>query len=229
MLRSRDWLSAAVVRLMFEPEGEFSCHPGQFLSLIDPDSMLSRSYSVAGVRDGLIELHVRVLPGGRMSTLVSSVAEPGYRMNITGPSGSCFYDATNPDRRIVLAGTGTGLAPLWGILQDALAHAHRGPISLYHGALDRSGLYQVDELQALQTRHQGFHYIPSVRDSTDPSGSDLVSVVTRGEKQLTNTTFYLCGDEVLFNRLKRTLFLAGAKLDALRADPFVAAREKRTG
>jgi hypothetical protein len=104
VLRSRDWLSDTVVRLRFEPEGEFTCRPGQFLSLVDPASQVARSYSIAGCADGLIELHVRIVPGGRMSSALSSVIAPGYRVIISGPSGACFYDDIDPDRQIVLRG-----------------------------------------------------------------------------------------------------------------------------
>jgi hypothetical protein len=46
---------------------------------------------------------------------------------------------------------------------------------------------------------------------------------------LAHTNFFLCGDESLVKRLKRALFLAGAKLDFIRADPFVAAQPKPAG
>jgi CDP-4-dehydro-6-deoxyglucose reductase, E3 len=126
----------------------------------------------------------------------------------------------------VLAGTGTGLAPLWGVLQDALARGHRGPISLYHGALDSTGLYLVDELEALQRTRPGFRYTPCLRDEPGPPGGDLQAVVSALESDLPNTAFFLCGDELLIKRLKRGLFLAGAKLDRIFADPFTPAQPR---
>jgi ferredoxin-NADP reductase/ferredoxin len=226
IVRTLDWLSETVARVRLEPEDSFTFRPGQFLSLIDPASGIVRSYSIAGRVDGLIELHIRILPGGRMSGLVSSGIAPGYRMMIVGPSGACFYEGVDLDQPIVLAGTGTGLAPLWAILNDALAHGHQGPISLYHGALDRSGLYLVEALQDLQSRRPEFRYIPCIRDQADPANTDLMAVVTREETDLVNTAFFLCGDELLVKRLKKALFIAGAKLDRIHADPFVAAQSK---
>lgn len=224
VLRAIEPLSPTVLRLRLEPLGEFAFRPGQFLMLADDASQVARSYSIAGSSGGLIELHVRIIPGGQMSGVLSEAA-PGRRTSISGPSGACVYDEVDGDRRIVLAGTGTGLAPLWAILNDALAKGHKGPISLFHGALDRSGLYLVEELQALQAERANFSYMACIRDAADPA-TDLVNVVTRSETELANTVFFLCGDELLVRRLKRSLFLAGAKLDAIRADPFVAAQPK---
>jgi NAD(P)H-flavin reductase/ferredoxin len=225
-IRTLDRLSDTVVRIRLEPRGAFTARAGQFLTLIDPRTEIARSYSIAGLADGLIELHVRIIPGGLMSGLVADRIRPGHAMTVTGPSGACFYEGLDPDRRIVLAGTGTGLAPLWGILNDALSQGHRGPISLYHGALDPSGLYLSDELAALGAMHPQFTYRPCIRDEAALGETDLVKVVMRAENDPTRTSYFLCGDELLVNRLKRSLFVAGAELDCIHADPFVAAKAK---
>ena len=52
----------------------------------------------------------------------------------------------------MLAGAGTGLAPLYGIARDALAQGHTGPVWLFHGGVDLRGLYLAEELKALRPR-----------------------------------------------------------------------------
>lgn len=216
VLRDRHWLSPTVIRLRFEPTAAFNCRPGQFLTLLMPDEDLARSYSIAASNDGLLELHVRVLPDGKMSQRLAGDLPQDTHFVLAGPAGSCYYESIDPHRPLVLAGTGTGLAPLWAILNDALDRGHHGPIRLYHGARDEAGFYLVDELRALQARNPEFEYLPST--------ADLVDLVKASETALTDTEFFLCGDAGLVNKLKRTLYLAGAKLDRLHADPFVAAQ-----
>ncbi|MGV8839097.1 MAG: 2Fe-2S iron-sulfur cluster-binding protein [Bauldia sp.] len=228
VVRAVEWLSPTVVRLLLDDGGRFRCQPGQFLTLIHPGTGVTRSYSIAGRADGALELHLRIIPDGRMSGLVAHGLSPGDVMTIAGPSGSCVYDPTEPDRRLVLAGTGTGLAPLWGVLQDALHHGHRGPIRLYHGALDRSGLYLVEALEALAADHPGFRYTPCLRDEPGPAGGDLPTVVAALETDPRNTRFFLCGDDVVVGKMKRKLFLAGAKLDRIHADAFTPAQPRPT-
>jgi len=223
VVRSISRLSDSVVRVVIEPLSPFEARPGQFLSLVDPATDTVRSYSIAGRNQGLIELHIRIVPGGRMSGLVSSRLSPGDRLTITGPSGACVYEGVDPDQRIVLAGTGTGLAPLWAILNEALAQGHRGNIVLYHGALDARGLYLVDSLEALQASDPRFRYVPCLMNSGERARADLVNAVASAETDFANTAYFLCGDEEMVKRLKRTLFLAGAKLDRIRADAFVSA------
>jgi CDP-4-dehydro-6-deoxyglucose reductase, E3 len=113
-VRGIERLSPTVVRLRLEPEAPFLYRSGQFLALEAPDGTV-RHYSI-----------------GRPPRCIRS------------PRGSCFYEDIEPDQPLVLAGTGTGLAPLWGILRDALRRGHHGPIRLYHGARDETAYITPD-------------------------------------------------------------------------------------
>jgi CDP-4-dehydro-6-deoxyglucose reductase, E3 len=219
-----DRLSPSVIRLRLQPDGVFTYRPGQFLALTARGGV-TRNYSIASQPDvdGFIELHVRILQGGRMSGLIAEQLAPNDRLEVSKPSGMCFYGGADPERPMVLAGAGTGLAPLWGILRDAIEHKHRGPIRLYHGAREQPGLYLVDELRALADRHDNFCYCPCVMSETAPYGGDLAATVLATETDPTNTDFFLCGDASLVGRLKRDLFLKGAKLQKIRADIFLPA------
>jgi CDP-4-dehydro-6-deoxyglucose reductase len=219
-----DRLTPTVVRLRLEPSAPFAHRPGQFLSLAAPDGCI-RSYSIVSHpgEQSFLELHVRLLPKGRMSRFVAERLSLGDRLHIRGPFGTCFYDEADRDNPLVLAGAGTGLAPLWGILKDAISRGHRGPIRLYHGAREASGLYLTDELRALARERASFSYIPCVLGASGPAGGDLEAAVLEGEPQPEASSFYLCGGAELVNRVKRALFLRGAKLQRLRSDVFLPA------
>lgn len=224
-----DQLSDTVLRLRLIPESTFSYRAGQFLNLVTPDGLV-RSYSIASLPDSdpFLELHIRLIPDGRMSGYLQTHVAVGDALEIQGPAGSCTYAGIDPDDSLVLAGTGTGLAPLWGVLRDALSQGHRGPIALYHGALTPSGLYLADELRRLQERHGNFSYRPCVRDGGvhgEGGGAtgDLIAAVTTAPVDPKAAAYFLCGDPALVRKMKKTLFLNGARLDRLHADPFVAA------
>src|SRR5205085_691623 len=139
-------------------------------NVVRPGDGLVRSYSLASLHsppglpagDTLLELHVRKVTGGQMSKWLHDDVAVGEPLELRGPSGDCFYVAGRPVQPILLIGTGTGLAPLYAIARDALRHGHTGPIRLYHGGLDPSGLYHVDELRRLAATHSNFEYVPCV-------------------------------------------------------------------
>src|SRR5262249_27733083 len=112
---SLDRLSPSVIRVRLKPEPDFDYFAGQYAVLMRDDG-LARSYSLASLPDeGELEMHVRLLPGGRMSGWLANEAHPGVAVRLRGPTGACFYTAGTPDQTLVLAGTGTGLSPLYGV------------------------------------------------------------------------------------------------------------------
>jgi CDP-4-dehydro-6-deoxyglucose reductase len=217
-VQSLDALSDTVLRVRLKPLTAFAYRPGQFVRLITEDGLV-RSYSIASTpaQAPVVELHVRMIPGGKMSGRLKD-ASAGDLLTVSGPSGGCTYDGIASDQPMILAGAGTGLAPLWGVLHDALARGHRGPITLFHGALDGSGLYLKDELLAMEALHPNLAYRPCLMDQ----GQDLIATV-KADPALKTAAIFLCGDAPLVERLRKTLFLAGARLADIRADAFAAA------
>jgi len=213
-------LSHDVVRLRVET-ANFAYRPGQFLELIAGDD-LRRHYSLAShpEEDPFLEMHIRLHPNGRMSRHVREALAPGHRLHVAGPRGTCFYEGVDSDQPLILIGAGTGLAPLYGVLRDALRKEHRGPIRLYHGARERRGLYLTEELEALAKARDNVEYIPAALDA----GGDVAALALEAEKSRSaHSAFFLCGGEALVKRLKRDLFMSGASLKAIRSDAFTPA------
>jgi ferredoxin-NADP reductase len=212
-------LGSNVMRMRLTYQSPLEFRAGQYITLLRHDG-LARSYSIASLPgDGRIELHIRLLPNGRMSEWVRSEARSGMTVRVMGPSGDCFYTPGKPEQPLLLAGTGTGLAPLYGILRDALDHGHKGPIHLFHGALNATGLYFRDELSALAQQHPNFNYTPSLFEADGP----LDKVILAQYPKPAGMRSYLCGDPTLVALMKKKLFLAGAALNEIHADAFLPA------
>lgn len=221
IVRGLEQLSHDVLRVRLEADN-FAYRPGQFLELIAGDD-LSRHYSLAShpEEDPFLEMHVRIHPNGRMSRRLSAELQPGHRLHIAGPRGTCFYEGVDPDQPLTLIGAGTGLAPLYGVLRDALRQGHRGPIRLYHGARDSKGLYLSDTLRALAQSRPNLTYVPAALDPDAPHGGDIAALALAEEAgRAAQTAFFLCGGENLVKRMKRDLFMSGASLKAIRSDVF---------
>jgi CDP-4-dehydro-6-deoxyglucose reductase len=150
----------------------------------------------------------------------------GATVAVRAPSGTCCYEPGTPTQPLVLAGTGTGLAPLWGVLREALRAGHQGPITLLHGARSPDGLYLVDELIALAARHPNVTYLRCVLEGAAAPGVTVApldrALLTRWPSLAAHRVF-LCGDADLVLPLRRKVFLAGASLSAIHADAFLHA------
>jgi NAD(P)H-flavin reductase/ferredoxin len=225
-------LRGDVLRVRLRPEAPFEFRAGQYLTLLRPDG-LARSYSVASLpQEGLLELHVRLLPGGAMSGWLRTEARPGDEVKIQGPAGDCFYIPGRPDQPLLLAGTGTGLAPLYGIVRDALEQGHTGPLWLFHGARDSRGLYLVEELRALAARHPNLHYRPSVLEGRLEEGVQVgaLDALIRAEcPKPVGWRAFLCGNPELVLSLRKKLFMAGLSLKDIHADAFLPSVSRPEG
>jgi len=222
-----DAIAQGTLRVMVLPSAAFPHRAGQYLTLVRADG-LARAYSIASLPEtehSPIELHVRVQANGQMSNWLASPAALGAEVRLRGPAGGCIYvegDATQP---LVLAGTGTGLAPLLGVLRSALRAGHRGSIRLWHGARTREGLYFVDELRRIQAQHPSVDYRPVVLEGPAEPGvaTGALDEAVVADAPFDGRRVFLCGDPMLVQKLKRRLFLAGAALAEIHADAFVMA------
>lgn len=221
-IASRQALSASVARVLVRLEATLDIFPGQYITL--HRAGVARSYSVAALHpNSTLELHVRRTPGGALSPYLCDEASPGDALEVQGPLGDCVYVPGRPEQTLILACTGTGLAPLWGVLTEALKAGHRGPIYLFHGSLDPTGLYLVDELTALARKHENLTYVPTVLRGAAQGmveGALDAVVLAHGPKPF-GARVFLAGAPDILPVLRKKLFLAGASLRDIAMDAFV--------
>lgn len=220
----KEFLNDEIFRLRLACDEPFDYYPGQFIRLYRPDGLV-RSYSLASIpEDNILELHIRHLPDGQMTTWLRNQIDAGNSVEIEGPSGDCFYLTGNEQQSLLMIGTGTGLAPLLGIIRDALNKGHQGPIHLYHGSHQSDGLYLVAELKKLAEQYSNFHYTPCVSGGSPPEDYEqgrANDVALEKHLDLKGWKVYLCGHPDMVANTKRKAFLYGASLNDIYSDPFV--------
>ncbi len=220
---SLERLTPEVLRLRLSVPQGFEYRPGQFLNLFHEGQC--RSYSLASLPDGCyLELHIRRVPGGMFSRWIFERLAVGNRLEIGPAQGSCFYTPGSPQQPILLIGTGTGLAPLFGIVRDALGQGHFGPVHLYHGSANLEGLYLQECLTRLSATHPQFNYVPCLSRGPAPEGiqggrADRVALEILGD--LKGWRVFLCGNAGMVRTAQRQCFLAGASIQEIHSDPFL--------
>jgi ferredoxin-NADP reductase/ferredoxin len=224
IVRAKVTASRTAIRLFLEPATALYYHPGQFINLRRADG-LTRSYSLASVPrcDPLLELHVRRMANGAMSRWLFDQLEVGDTIDIAGPFGSCFYLQDEPTTPILLVGTGIGLAPLIGIVRDALHAGHTGPMHLYLGSRKPEGLYMQSELRELALAHDNFHYEACVSGVEVPQGQNAGradDVAFARHPDLEGWRVFLCGVAPMVHAARKRAYLAGARLTEIHAEAF---------
>lgn len=219
----KDPLNADITRFRLRVPAGFAYRAGQFINLHHHEHV--RSYSLASVpqTEEYLELHIQRIDAGRVSGWLHDECRPGDPLTLHGPFGDVYYRKGDPDQDLLLIGTGSGLAPLWGIARDALAQGHRGAIHLFHGSRAVAGLYLVDELRALAQVHPNFSYTPCISGggpAENVSAGRANEIALQRFPRLKGWRIFLCGNAEMVKGAKKKAFLAGAALQDIHADPF---------
>lgn len=218
-------LNRNTILLIIAFEDAFEFNAGQFVNLQRNDG-LTRSYSIANIpqKSNTLEFHIRRLPDGIFSSWLHDEVGVGDSIAVSEPRGHCFYIPERHEQGILLVGTGTGLAPLAGILTDALSHGHSGPIHLFHGSREVEDLYRIDEMRKLAEQYTNFHYTPCVSGSQVPDGFSAGRVNDCVFSQLADLNtwrVFLCGHPEMVNQMKKQSFLKGASIADIYTDAFL--------
>lgn len=154
----------AVVTLA--PRQSYPYRAGQYLSVSTLHQERQwRPYSIANAPrpDGLLELHVRAVGAGWVSSAMVWRLRTGEVLRLGPPMGTLGLDRGSPRDILCVAG-GTGLAPIKAILED-LAQWNTGRrVHLFVGARDERELYDMPALWRLAGKHPWLTVVPAVSD-----------------------------------------------------------------
>ncbi|WP_367068035.1 FAD-binding oxidoreductase [Oryzisolibacter sp. LB2S] len=192
-------LSPDVMRVELQlPAGQVLQYAaGQYINILLEDGQ-RRAFSFAN-RPGasnLIELHVRLVPGGRWTTHVFEQMKPGEHVRFEGPLGQ-FTLRESPHPILFIAGA-TGFAPIKSIVEDAFARGVQRPMRLYWGVRRPQDLYMLAQCEAWQSEHPNFTVVPVVSEPLPEDGwsgrTGLVHEAMLADfPSLSGNEVYLCG------------------------------------
>ena len=217
------------VRLVLElAEGDWiDFHPGQFIQVKVPGTDIWRRYSIASTRADLpvVELLIRLLPGGAMSGWLTSEASSDAVVEIEGPFGAFFLAEKIRAPHIMIAG-GTGLAPMMSMIDTIRAQPGRKPlILLSFGCASTEALFHRDELELRQHWMPGLDVRLSVDRGERSKGLRIgnpVAALSSDDVTDPDSVAYLCGPPGLINAARARLIGLGIKSENIHAEQFVA-------
>ncbi len=216
------WLSDTVIRLRFKAPLDYV--PGQYVTLWK-DEIVARSYSLASHPrfSDYLEVHIKHIPGGKFSPWVAEELAVGDTLGVQGPYGQCIYTAASAEQPVFLAAMGTGLAPIYGILNDAIVNRHRGPISLVVGASNPENFYLVEELNRLVEKNDqlDLHLVARESDRERFIVGDVYKYCRDRFFDLSGCRVFLCGAESFVRKMRKQCYLSGARMSDISADAFL--------
>ena len=215
VIHSCDWLSSDVLRLRLTPQRPLRYSAGQHLQLWTEDG-IARPYSLASLPgdDPWLEFHIDCRHGGAFATAARAF-QPGGSLRLGELRGAALhYDPDWQARPLWLMASGTGLAPLYGVLREAIRQEHQGVIRVIHLAHDAAAHYLAEPLQALAASH------PQVQVELLTT-AELTAALAELRLVSRQTIALLCGHPDSVETFARRLYLAGLPRSQVFADVFL--------
>lgn len=191
-------VSLLVLRLPAGQRARFKA--GQYLQVSLPDGS-ERAYSLANAphESDTLQLHVRHVPGGRFTGLVTTL-EAGAVLDVELPFGQFELREDSAAPMLCVVG-GTGFAPVKSLLDHMLKKGIRRAITLVWGARDHQGLYLPAAVKRWQQAWPDFRFVPAIEDAADALALDAfhgrvdaaVRSLYAGAAALADHEVYCCG------------------------------------
>ena len=205
---------------------------GQYVDITIPDSGVTRSYSMANPPNDAETLSfiIKVYPDGAFSSRLKSELKVGDPLEINGPFGVGFRDERN-DGPMLLVGGGSGMAPLWSILNDLAASGIQKAVRFYYGARAKRDLFYAEEIAELTTRLDDFRFVPALSeidasDDWDGATGLIHEVVARDHADISaedSMESYACGPPPMVEAVLPVFQQIGIDADNIHLDKFTPA------
>jgi CDP-4-dehydro-6-deoxyglucose reductase, E3 len=212
----------ARVRLRLPPASDFQFLPGQYIDVISHGGV-RRSYSLASAaaaEQGL-ELHVRAVAGGAMSSYWFDRAKINDLLRLQGPRGT-FSLRDVAGRNLIFLATGTGIAPVKAMLEALITLAPgSGPASvtvLWGGRVPGDLYLDIGRMPAI---HWYIPVLSRADDAWEGARGHVQDVLLEEGPDLGNAVVYACGSDAMIHDARHALVTAGLPERQFHSDAFV--------
>lgn len=217
----------AVIRARMSAPMDYA--PGQSVAVQFPARVprVWRFYSPANAadKDGFVTFHVKAEDGGLLSGALALHAEPGSELRLGPPVGSLRLDEGSARDLLLIAGS-TGLAPLMAILEAVAGRPQPPAVSLFFGARDPDGLYELPALEKLAARHDWLTVAHAVsagpQTSPDYAGGrgSIVDVMAGQQGDWPARDAYVCGSTPMVRAARSRLTALGTPAEQVHIEDF---------
>ena len=221
-------IGIAVIRARLNYQYPF--RPGQSASIsyaMRPRIWRFYSFANAPRQDNTIDLHVRMVDGGVLSSALVMGARRGEVLRVGAAVGERLTLSPDVQGDLLMIAGGTGLAPMKALVEQI---AYEGPtrrVDLVVGARHARELYDYESMAKMAAEHPWLNVVPVV--SHDPfyrgTRGYAVDVALQGWR---GQHVFVCGSEEMVQATVGRLIDAGVPTEQIHFDEFTSDRGRES-
>jgi NAD(P)H-flavin reductase len=202
-------------------KGPIQFWAGQYLELLINNK--AYPYSIASApEDSEIELHIQFSPSHPGSMIVANAILESSQIEVNAPIGAAYLREQSFKPIFFVAG-GTGIAPLYSMIQHLLHKNSKREMHLYWGARQPEFLYLHEQFVNLSKALKNFHYVPVISGANDDwhGKKGLVhQAVIEDFTDLSQFEAYICGPFDMCFIAREDFAKQGLNRDDMYSDAF---------
>ncbi len=213
----RELVAKDIMRVRLELAKPLEYLPGAF-AVVDGPKMfgVSRAYSIATPvsSKNAIELNVRLVPGGKLSSYIHEKLAIGEELTFTAPYSG--YESLEESGDLLCVAGGSGISPVMSLLRTLKEKGFNRKVIFIYGANTAEELPYLDELLALQAEERNFIFMPTI--ATPPavplpceySTGFVTDTIATKLDSTDNLAVYLCGSDGMIKAVTSALEAKGS-------------------
>ena len=215
-------------------EGLFDFIAGQYITIRKEikGQDIRRSYSISSAPGGVLEIGVKLVRGGLMSTYLTKELKKGDVLQVMPPMGSFFLETNHTNENHYLAiCAGSGITPILSMIRDVLSNEPNSSFTLLYGNKSRSTIMFSDILLDLEKEFQSqllVYYIFSREEVFNCLQGRIDSISLKSlfeeNKNLRDVnSYFLCGPGQMIDVANQFLLDSGVSENQIKFERFTSA------
>jgi len=225
-------LTSDSVKILFDNSkiDVFNFKAGQYITLRKEinNKDVRRSYSLSSFPGEGLEIGVKRIESGLMSTFLTKELKIGDYIDVMPPTGNFYLDLKKNDNHYVAICAGSGITPIFSMIKQVLNHNSNCYFTLIYGNKTRNSTMFLEELQSLENKFQSqlfIHYIFSRQDVSDCLKGRIDNVLLEdlfsSSKSLAEAdSYFICGPGEMIDNVNQFLKDSGADSNKIHFERF---------
>jgi len=210
----------------------FNFKAGQYITLRKKinNEDVRRSYSLSSAPGEGLEIGVKRIENGLMSTFLTKELKVGDSMDIMPPTGNFVLDSNDNKSHYVAICAGSGITPILSMIKQVLNHNPNCYFTLIYGNQTRNSTMFVEDLQSLENNFQSqffIHYIFSRQDVSDCLKGRIDNILLedlfKSSISLKEAdSYFLCGPGEMIDNINQFLKDSGTDSNKIHFERFTS-------
>lgn len=216
-------------RFQLNEPSEISYIPGQYVQLYcppyDDTGDVYRAYSIASnpAENNVVDLLIRLVPGGICTTWCFNHLKEGDEVKINGPYGE--FRLSDTDAPMIFVAGGTGMAPMEAILHQMRNDNSGRHVTYFFGVNRVDELFHRDLMREFEENLPNFRFVPVVAgagEDADWKGETglVTEALGRSVSDASGREAYLCGSPGMIDASIAVLAKLGIPEENIYYDKF---------